>query len=91
MVKIFNIHSNTLSDKELDDVAKALSSGSSIVLYNQDIRYEIIDTESGKIVKSKNYTKNIYALYSKIKIFVKMFIVLIKKVKNTKKIKDIKR
>ena len=66
MVKIYNIHSNTISKEDLEDLGKDMSKGKDLFLLNEDIRYEIIDFEKMTVMKSKNYIKNIYALYKKI-------------------------
>jgi len=67
MVKIYNIHSNTISKDDLVELSKSLESGKDVYLLNEDFRYEIIDFDKLQITKSKNYVKNIYAFYIKIK------------------------
>ena len=63
MVKIYNIHSRTIKRQDLKELKTEIDKGKDIILLNEDIRYEIIDFDKMTVVKSSNYTKNIYAFY----------------------------
>lgn len=87
MAKIYNIHSNTISEKDLEEITKALDSNKDLFILNEDIRYEVIDFDKMTVMKSSNYTKNIYAFYIKCKFIIKSLIKVIKLVKKVKNIK----
>lgn len=77
MVKIYNIHSKTISKEDLKELKVALDDNKDVFMLNEDIRYEIIDFDKMSVMKSKNYTKNVYAMY----ITIKNLLMLIKKLK----------
>ena len=84
MVKIYNIHSNTISKEDLEDLCNDIRKDKDLYLLNEDIRYEIIDFDKMTVMKSSNYTKNIYAIYIKICNMCKYMINKVKSIKITK-------
>ena len=84
MVKIYNIHSNTISKEDLVDLKKIINKGEDLFLLNEDIRYEVIDFDKMTVMKSSNYTRNVYAVYIKICNICKYMIKKVKSIKITK-------
>ena len=88
MVKIYNIQSNTIKKEDLEVLATQIDEGKDIILLNEDLRYEIIDFDKMTVMKSRNFTKNIYALYIFKKNICKyIFSKLVKLISITKSIK----
>lgn len=65
MAKIYNIQSNTISQEEFVKLVE--DQDKDIFLLNEDLRYEIIDLDKFTVLKSRNYTKNLFAVYILIK------------------------
>ena len=53
MVKIYNIQSKTIFPEDFQDLVKAAGDNKDIFLLNEDLSYEIIDTEKLTVLKSK--------------------------------------
>jgi hypothetical protein len=91
MAKIYNIHSNSISQEDLESIQESISAGKDIYMLNEDIRYEVIDLEKMSVMRSKNFSKGIYAIYlfiARIKCIFKIFGIfgwIKKKLKRSKK------
>lgn len=66
MGKIYNIHSKTLSSEGINQISDSIDSNKHIILFNEDFRYEIIDTEKGQRHKS-SFLRNLLVPYYVIK------------------------
>lgn len=84
MVKIYNIQSNTIKSEDLKELASQIDENKDIILLNEDLRYEIIDFDKMTVMKSSNYTKNIYAVYISIKSIYRYIYKLLGKIKSIK-------
>lgn len=62
MVKIYNIHSNTIRKEDLPELSKKIQDNEDIILLNEDLRYEIIDLDKMTVLKSRVLLKKIYSI-----------------------------
>lgn len=62
MGKIYNIHSKTLSSEGINQISDSIDSNKHIILFNEDFRYEIIDTDKGQRHKS-SFLRNFLVPY----------------------------
>lgn len=67
MVKIYNIHSNDLTEEELKTLSNAHNKAQDIFLLNADLEYEIIDLDKMTVLKSKNFDKTLFGFLKRFK------------------------
>lgn len=62
MGKIYNIHSKTLSEKDIKQISESIDTNKHIFLLNEDFRYEVIDLDRGTSYKS-GFLRNLLIPY----------------------------